>query len=104
MLDRVILEAFHQYLGQASPAMRQFFGTTHYIGRWGKEDVVDAYGDVVARSYLREGDWIRGHDELKMMTNAIFRQASFATTVEVPNIFHGKVPADCIERYLNLHQ
>ena len=38
------------------------------------------------------------------MTNAIFRQAGFATTVEAPNIFHGKVPADCIDRYLNLHR
>ena len=26
-----------------------------------------------------------------------------ATTVEAPNIYHGKVPADCIKRYLNLH-
>jgi len=39
-----------------------------------------------------------------MMTNAVFQQAGFATTVEPHNIFHGKVPPDCIEKYINLHQ
>lgn len=58
MSNRVILEAFHQYLGQASPAMRPFVGTTQYIGRYGKEDVVDEYGDVVARCSIKGGDWI----------------------------------------------
>jgi len=52
----------------------------------------------------RGGDFIRAHEELKMMTNAVFRQAGFATTVEPPNIFHGKIPPDCIEKYINLHQ
>lgn len=83
--------------------MRPFVGT-HYIGRYGNEDVVDEYGDVVARCSIKGGDWIRGHDELKMMTNAVFKQAGFETTVEVPNIFHEKAPSDCIDRYLNLHQ
>ena len=41
---------------------------------------------------------------MKIMTNAVFKQAGFATTVEAPNIFHGKVPSDFIDRYLNLHQ
>jgi len=52
MSNQVILEAFHQCIGQASPAMRPFVGTTHYIGRYGKEAVDDEYGDVVARSSI----------------------------------------------------
>ena len=52
MSDRVILEAFHQYLGQASPAMRPYIGSVHYIGRMGCEAKVDPYGDIVARTCL----------------------------------------------------
>ena len=104
MSDRVILEAFHQYLGKPSPVMQPYTGSTHFIGRMGREAVVDVYGDVVARSCLRGGDFIRAHEELKMMTNAVFTQGGFTTTVEPPNIFHGKVPPDCIEKYVNLHQ
>jgi len=102
MTDKVILETFHQYLGQPSPAMRPFLYRTHYIGRRGMEDEVDKYGDVVARTMLNGGDFGRVHDELKMMMNAIFRQAGFATTMKPPNLFHGKVPGDCIKAYLRL--
>ena len=52
MTDKVILEAFHQYLGQPSPAIRPFLYRTHYIGRRGMEDEVDTYGDVVDRTML----------------------------------------------------
>ena len=49
MSDKLILEAFHQYLGHAGPAMGPFIHTPHYIGRKGRHDVVDNFGDVVAR-------------------------------------------------------
>ena len=102
MTDKVILEAFHQYLGQPNPEMRPFLYQTHYIGRKGTEDEVDQYGDVVARMMLNDGDFVKAHDGLKLMMNAIFRQAGFSTTIEPPNLFHGKVPGDCIKAYLRL--
>lgn len=90
MLDRVILEAFHQYLGQPSPVMRPYIGSIHYIRRMGCETKVDEHGDISARSCLQGGNGMRAYE--------------FATTVEPHNIFDGKVPADCIQRYINLHQ
>lgn len=65
--------------------------------------MVDKYGDVVARCMLNGGDFIISHEELKMVSNERFRQADFATTVELPNIFHGKVPGDYILKYKNLY-
>ena len=41
MSDRIILEAFHQYLGQESPVMKAYLHTDHYIGRRGHEQIVD---------------------------------------------------------------
>ena len=103
MSDKVILEAFHQYLGQASPAMRPYLNGDHFIGRRGYEQVVDKYGDSVAACNLRGGDYHRTHDEIQYMYNAIFKQARYATSVQPPNIFHGKVPGECIDKYLTLY-
>ena len=56
------------------------------------ENEVDKYGNVIARTILNSGDFGRAHDELKIMTNALFRQAGCSTTIGPPNLFHGKVP------------
>ena len=50
MSDKVVLEAFHRYLGLEIPATRPFISRPHWIGRRGKEQYVDAYGDAVARA------------------------------------------------------
>lgn len=97
MLDRVILEAFHQYLEQASLVTQTYVEGKRYIGRCGCESVVDVYGDVVTRSNLGGGDYNQAHDELKTMANSISGQA------EPHNIFYGKISGERIERYMNLH-
>ena len=104
MSDKVILEAFHQYLGRPSPIMKPYTHQQHFIGRKGYEQVVDEYGDSVAASNLRGGDYIRAHNEIQTMINAIFRQAGFSTSIQPPNIFHGKVPNLCLKKYLKLQR
>ena len=101
--DDAILECFHQHLGLPRPAMCPYVDTPHYIGRRGREMVVDVYGDVVARAMMSGGDFIRSHEELKGMMAAIFRQSGYAVSVEPPNIFHGKVPVIYLKRYLDNH-
>lgn len=97
MLDKVMLEAFHLYLGQASSVMRPYFNGDHFILRRGYEQVVDEYRDSVAALNLRDGHYHRAHDNLKLMSNAIFCQARFSSSVEPLNIFHGKVTGDLYE-------
>lgn len=84
--------------------MRLYINSDHYIGREGYKQVVDEFGDSDAASKLRCGDYHRAHNELQTMTNAIFCQAGFATSVQLPNIFHRKVPSPCMKKYLNLRQ
>jgi len=92
MSDKVMLEAFHQYLGQESPAMRPYLSGDHFIGRRGCEQVVDRYGDAVARSNLQGGDFIRAHEELKHMMSSIFRQAGFCYFCRASEYFSWQGP------------
>ena len=103
MKDEILLEAFHQYLGQPSPAMKPFIHQPHYIGRRSRNQVVDKYGDSVARSFLLGGDFIRAHNELETLVKKIFQRAGLQTTMQPLNIFHGKIPGPAMARYNSLH-
>ena len=98
--DSVVAEAFAAYLGLPSPAMRCFTHRPHFIGRSGRTQIVDPYGDSVARAMLNGGDFIRSHDELKFMLNGLFHKAGFATTVEAQNLFNTSVEWRYLEPYL----
>ena len=82
--------------------MRAFTGDIdkpYYIGRRGREQKVDIYGDVVARSEMRGGDFRRSHEELKILFDSILKNAGFYTTLEARNIFQGKVNAAVLDGY-----
>ena len=70
MADNALAEIFAVHLALPSPAMRAFTGDDnrpYYIGRRGREQKVDIYGDVVARSEMRGGDFQHSHEELKIL-------------------------------------
>jgi len=101
MHNRVLHEAFTQYLALPSPAMVPFCDPLlpHWIGRAGKVQLVDEYGDSVARTEVNGGDWIRLHEQLKGLWDDIFRKGGFYTTKEARNIFHGIVPWKFLKLY-----
>ena len=61
LTDRNILEVFNQYLALKSHVIQPFIYKAYYIGRRGREYVVDSYNDVVAQSMLQCGDVIWAH-------------------------------------------
>ena len=101
MHDRVMHEAFAKYLALPSPAMISFCDPEfpHWIGRKGKEQLVDQYGDAVARAEVNGGDWIRSHEQLKVLYDDILKKAGFFTTKEARNIFHGTVKWKYLKLY-----
>ena len=102
--DKVLIEAAHTYLGQPSPGMKPYTNTTHYIGRRGHEEVVDQYGDVVARCSLKGGDFWRAHEDIQNIVRDMMKKAGMAVSTHPPNIFHGKIPGQLLDKYLNLHR
>ena len=59
MSDDTFAEVFATYLGMPSPAMRAFTldpNKPFFIGRSGREQRVDKYGDVVARAEVKGDD------------------------------------------------
>ena len=83
--DDALAEIFASYLGMPSPAMRAFVSDTskpYFIGRSGREQKVDKYGDVVARAEVKGGDFRRSHDELKIVLNGMLKHAGFYTMLE----------------------
>ena len=101
MQDRVLHEAFGQYLALPSPAMVPFCDPLlpHWIGRAGNEQLVEKYGDLVARAEVNGGDWIRSHEQLNGLWDDIFRKGGFYTTKEARNIFYGIVPWKFLKLY-----
>ena len=75
----------------------------HYIGRSGKEQQVDPFGDVVARAEVNGGDWQRSHNELKILWNGIAQKSGFATTLEARNLCHGLVDTTYLRPYMAAH-
>ncbi len=101
--DKVLLEAFAQYMAQPSPAMRPFTqpGREYFISRDRKEQPADKYGDAVARVEVNGGDHIRLHEQLKICWNGMMRKAGFATTMVARNIFHGSVEWEYLKKYVD---
>ena len=67
-----------------------------------EKNIVDPYGDKVARcNLLGENRWL-SHEELKEIMGAIFKQVGFMVSVELPNIFHRKVPGKAVEICLDI--
>ena len=80
MLDDSFTEIFASYLGLPSPAMRAFTmdpAKPYFIGRSGREQRVDKYGDVVARAEVKGGDFRRSHDDLKIVLTGMLKHAGF---------------------------
>lgn len=106
MPDDSFVETFATYLGMPSPAMRAFTldpTRPYFIGRSGREQKVDIYGDVVARAEVRGGDFRRSHDELKILFNGMLKHAGFYTTLEARNMFQGKIDARYLDSYCTQH-
>ena len=99
-----LIETVHTYLGQPSPGMKPYTSTTHHIGRRGHEEVVDQYGDVVARCNLKGGDFWRAHEEIQNIVRDMMKKVGMAVSTHPPNIFNGKIPGPVLDRYLNLHR
>ncbi len=54
---------------------------------------------MVARAEVNGGDFIRSHEQLKILWNGIPKKAGFATTMEARNIFHDTVPWEYVNEY-----
>ncbi len=54
----------------------------------------------MARAKLNGGDFIRTHEQLKILINGIMRKAGFYTQMEARNIFHGLVEWEYLKEYL----
>ena len=65
MQDKIFLEAISQYLGQPSPAMKPFTHKPYYIGKRSKAQVVDEYGDAVARAQIKGGHFLKSHNQIE---------------------------------------
>mmetsp|Transcript_12532 Transcript_12532/g.15430 ORF Transcript_12532/g.15430 Transcript_12532/m.15430 type:complete len:195 (+) Transcript_12532:85-669(+) len=94
--NKVLLEMFPLYIGLSRPAMKPFIDEPHYIGN--KPQVVDTFGDSVARVMLSGGDFIRSHGEIQTLD--VFIKAGYATTVKARNLFHGKIPNAMLKEYM----
>ena len=106
MPDDSFAEIFATYLGLPSPAMRAFTldpDKPYFIGRSGREQRVDKYGDVVARAEVKGGDFRRSHEELKIVLNGMLKHAGFYTTLEARNIFQGRIAARYLHPYCTQH-
>ena len=98
MSDDVLLEGFHQYLGQPSPEMQPFLHKPHYIGSQSRHQTVDKYGISVARAQLGGGDFNHAHGALELIMKGILKKAGMFISIQPSHMFHGKVPGPAIEQ------
>ena len=84
MSNDVFLECMHKYLGLPSPKFTQ---------------EVAKYGDLVARSMLRGGNFKRAHDLLEFLFKGMVKNVCITVSFQSTHLFYRKVFRPAIDRY-----